>query len=94
MPAHDSIRLHNVHPLPPATPESGQQNPEQSVGLLEAETRWSAALEHGYLVAESGDLSLQGGAGLKCSGKPSEHCDEDRAHCQNDDDLRKYPNSR
>ena len=32
-------------------------------------------------------LGLLGGAGLKCRGKPSEQGNEDRAHCENDDDL-------
>jgi hypothetical protein len=50
-------------------------------------------LEHGDLVAQSGDLSLLGGAGLKCSGKQSEHCDEDWAHFENDDDLTNDPTS-
>jgi len=33
-------------------------------------------LEHGVLVAQSGDLSLLGGAGLKCRCKQSEQGDE------------------
>jgi len=44
-------------------------------------------LEHGDLVAQSGDLGLLGGAGLKCRGKQSEQGNEDRIHCENDDDL-------
>jgi hypothetical protein len=46
-----------------------------------------AALEHGDLVAQRRDLGLLGGAGLKCRGKQSEQGNEDRAHCENDDDL-------
>ena len=57
------------------------------MGLLEAEATRRAALEHGDLVAQSGDLSLLGGAGLKCRCKQSEQGDEDRTHCENDDDL-------
>jgi len=37
-------------------------------------------LEHGDLVAQSGDLGLLGGTGLKCRGKQSEQGNEDRAH--------------
>jgi len=44
-------------------------------------------LEHGDLVAQSGDLGLLCGAGLKCRGKQSEQGNEDRTHCENDDDL-------
>jgi hypothetical protein len=44
-------------------------------------------LEHGDLVAQSGDLGLLRCAGLKCRGKQSEQGNEDRTHCENDDDL-------
>ena len=44
-------------------------------------------MERGDLVAQSGDLGLLGGAGLKYRGKQSEQGNEDRTHCENDDDL-------
>ena len=47
----------------------------------------ASALEHGDLVAQSGDLGLLGGASLKRRGKQSEQCNEDRTHRENDDDL-------
>jgi hypothetical protein len=87
MPANNCVWLHDVHTSPPAGPQARQQNPEQSIGLLEAEATRRAALEHGDLVAESGDLGLLVGAGLKCRGKQSEQGNEDRTHCENDDDL-------
>ena len=76
MPADNGVRLHDVHKAP-AAPEARQKNPEQAVGLLEAETTRCAALEHGDLVAQSGDLCLLGGAGLKCRSKQSEQGNED-----------------
>jgi hypothetical protein len=39
------------------------------------------------MVAQRSDLGLLGGAGLKSRGKQSEQGNEDRAHCENDDDL-------
>jgi len=43
---------------PPAWPESGQQNPEQSVGWLEAQTARCALLQDGDLVTQSKDFGL------------------------------------
>ena len=62
---HGGVRLDEVDTAPPAMPEARQQNPEQPVGLLEAETTRCAALEHGDLVTQSGNLGLLGGAGLQ-----------------------------
>lgn len=87
MPADDGVRLYDEHPVSPAAPEARQQNPEQPVGLLEAETMLRAPLEHNDLVTQRSDLGLLGGAGLKSRGKQSEQGNEDRAHCENDDDL-------
>ena len=58
MPADNGVRLHDVNPGSPTAPKTRQQNPEQPVGLLEAETTWRAALEHGDLVAQRSDLGL------------------------------------
>ena len=54
---------------------------------LRRRRRGRAALEHNDLMAQSGDLGLVGRAGLKCSGKQCEQGNEDRAHCENHDDL-------
>jgi hypothetical protein len=51
MPADNGVRLHDVNPASPTAPETRQQNPEQPVGLLEAETTRRAPLEHDDLVA-------------------------------------------
>jgi hypothetical protein len=72
MPADDGVRLYDEHPVSPAAPEARQQNPEQPVGLLEAETMLRAPLEHNDLVTQRSDLGLLGGAGLKCRGKQGE----------------------
>src|ERR1035438_7593958 len=39
------------------------------------------------MLAQRSDLGLLGGADLKSRGKQSEQGNEDRAHCENDDDL-------
>jgi len=58
MPADDGVWLENPQAAPPAWPESGQQNPEQSVGWLEAQTARCALLQDGDLVTQSKDFGL------------------------------------
>src|SRR5215467_12202261 len=51
MPADDRVGLQDTEPAPPLRPYPRPQNPEEPVGLLEAQTPRRAELKHGDLVA-------------------------------------------
>jgi len=48
-------------------------------------------LENGDLVTQSRNLGLLGSAGLKCRAGQRKKCDENRTHCEDDDDLTNGP---
>jgi hypothetical protein len=61
MPRDDGGGLHDLHRIPPATPHSSEQYPQQSVGLTEPKPSWRSLLEAAELVAQSQDLYFEFG---------------------------------
>jgi hypothetical protein len=74
------VRLQDAQPAPPAWPETGQPNPQQSVRLPKAETTWRTLLQDGDLMAEGNDLSLLSGTGPKRRSDQSQKGDEKWTH--------------
>jgi hypothetical protein len=76
----DRIGLYHLQARAPTRPESLQQNPQQSVGGLEAQATRPVLVENGQLVTKGENLHLQGGTGPKTGGDQSEKSDQKRAH--------------
>jgi hypothetical protein len=61
MPRHDGGGFHDLHGLPPAAPDSGEQHPKESVGSIEVKPSRRGPLEDGELMSESQDLRFEFG---------------------------------
>jgi|SRR5580700_3392728 hypothetical protein len=58
----------DVQTMAPTGPPSREQDPQEPVGALEAQTRRRVLLENGELVTKREDLRLQCGTGSKTGG--------------------------
>jgi len=76
VPSDNCIGANDVQTMAPTGPPSRQQNPQESVGALEAQTRRRVLLENRELVRKRDDLRLQGGTGSKTGRCQSEKGDE------------------
>ena len=72
MPADDGVWPHDLQAGVPTRPAARQQDPQPSVGALQAQARWRVLVEHGQLVTKGENLSLQGSTGPKTGGEESE----------------------
>jgi hypothetical protein len=86
VPTEHRLGLNHLQASPPTGPESGQQNPQEPVGALEAQALRRILLENRQLVTKGKDLRLQGGTGPKTGGYQGEKGDEKRAHRGSDHD--------
>ena len=80
VPADHGRGLHDLQAGAPTRPAAREQDPQPSVGALQAQTRWRVLVEHGQLVTKGENLSLQGGTGPKTGGEKSEKSNQNRVH--------------
>jgi hypothetical protein len=66
--------------MAPTGPPSREQDPQEPIGTLEAQTRWRVLLENRELVTKREDLRLKAGASSKTGGDKSENGDEESTH--------------
>jgi hypothetical protein len=80
MPADDRVWLHDLQAGASTQPAPRQQNPQPSVGPLQAQARRRILVEHGELVTKGENLSLQGDTVAKTGGEESEKGYQNRVH--------------
>jgi hypothetical protein len=80
VPADDGVWPHDLQAGVPTRPAARQQDPQPSVGALQAQARWRVLVEHGQLVTKGDNLSLQGSTGPKTGGEESEKSNQNRVH--------------
>ena len=90
MPSDHCGRLNDPQTSAPARPGARQEDPQQPVGTLEAQTPWRASLQNGQLVTESENLGLQAGAGPKTGAEQGKKSDETWVHRGKHYDLTKH----
>jgi len=71
---------HDLQAGAPTRPAARQQDPQASVGALQAQARWRVLVEHGQLVTKGENLSLQGSTDPKTGGEESEKSKKNRVH--------------
>ena len=59
MPGDNGGGFHDLHRLPPAGPDSGEQHPQQSVSLAKPKPSRRGLLKYGELVAKGYDLRFE-----------------------------------
>src|SRR5437588_3018919 len=65
VPTDDRVGLNHLQARAPTRPKSRQQNPQQSLGGLEAQATRPVLVENGQLVTKGENLHLQGATGPK-----------------------------
>ena len=80
MPCHHSSWFDNDQTRAPIGPESGQSNPEPTIGHLQFGPRGNLPLEDAKLMTKSDDLQMQSGPCSKPAGKRIEEGKEEFTH--------------